>query len=78
MKEIERLRQIVGNVTPTVEKFLAEMPVADEAKSNWLIDREAELELSGYDPKEAKEKALLDWDTYMESKSESNSLTEQG
>lgn len=44
--------------------FCAECVMA-ESKDNWLTDREAECRLNGLPAKEAKEKAMLDWHTYM-------------
>lgn len=35
-----------------------------ERMENYLIDREAELRMSGLTEKEAKEKAMEDWHTY--------------
>lgn len=49
----------------TVQKFLDKLPAADENKQNWLIDKEAEYRMMGYSEKDAKEKAMLDWCTYM-------------
>lgn len=48
-----------------VEKFLDSLPPENEAKNNWLIDREAELRMNGYGKREAKEKALYDWAIYQ-------------
>lgn len=46
-------------------------PQKNDAQANWLIDREAELQVGGCSEKEAKEKALLDWHTYMEPNTDS-------
>ena len=47
-----------------IENLLSSLGESDEAKNNWLIDREAELIMSGYTKLEAKEKALLEYELY--------------
>ncbi len=47
-----------------IENFLSSLTEGDEAKNNWLIDREAELIMSGHTNLEAKEKALLDYELH--------------
>jgi len=52
-------------MSKVVQKFLDKLPAKNEEQQNWLIDKTAEYRMRGYSPKDAKEHAVSDWQTYM-------------
>lgn len=54
-----------------VQRFLDKLPFTDERMGDWLADKEAEYRMLRFSAKDAKEKALRDWHTYMEPNADS-------
>lgn len=51
-----------------LQKFLDKLPVANDGQQNWLIDKTAEYRLSGYSIRDAKERAMRDWQDLITSR----------